>query len=86
MPPLFRLGNLGKNTIRGPGAQNWDFSAFKNTAITERLNTQFRAEFFNLFNGNNFGIPGTALATPTFGVITGSSGGRIIQFGLKLLF
>ncbi|MEK7407981.1 MAG: TonB-dependent receptor [Acidobacteriota bacterium] len=86
MPPLFRLGNLGKNTIRGPGAHSWDFSALKNTAITERLNTQFRAEFFNVFNQTNFGLPGTLLNTPTFGIITGASGGRVIQFGLKLLF
>ncbi|MBS1824414.1 MAG: TonB-dependent receptor [Acidobacteria bacterium] len=86
MPPLFRLGNLGKNTIRGPGAMGSDFSLFKNTAITERINTQFRAEFFNILNQNNFGLPGLLLATPTFGVINGSSGGRVVQFGLKLIF
>jgi hypothetical protein len=86
MPPLFRLGNLGKNTIRGPGAQFWDISLFKNTSVTERLNTQFRAEFFNAFNQSAFGIPGTVVGTPTFGVITGATGGRVIQFALKLIF
>jgi hypothetical protein len=86
MPPLFRLGNLGKNTIRGPGASGTDFSLLKNTAITERINTQFRAEFFNILNQNNFGLPGLLLGTPTFGIINRSSGGRVIQFGLKLLF
>ncbi len=59
---------------------------FKNTAISERINTQFRAEFFNALNQNSFNVPGTALATPTFGVITGSTGGRVIQFALKLMF
>lgn len=86
MPPLFRLGNLGKNTIRGPGASGADFSAFKNTAVSERISVQFRAEFFNLFNQNNFGLPGLLLNTPTLGVINSSSGGRVIQFGLKILF
>lgn len=86
MPPLFRLGNLGKNTMRGPGFSNWDLSLFKNTAITERFVTQFRAEFFDAFNQSQFGLPGLTFNTPTFGVITTSSGRRIIQFGLKLLF
>lgn len=86
MPPLFRLGNLGKNTLRGPGATSADLSLFKNTSITERVNTQFRAEFFNALNQTAFGVPGTLVGTPTFGVITGAAGGRVIQFGLKLLF
>jgi hypothetical protein len=86
MPPLFRLGNLGKNTMYAPGYQFWDMSAFKNTNLTERLMLQIRAEFFNIFNQSGFGVPGTNVGTPTFGVITGASGGRIIQFGMKLLF
>lgn len=86
MPPLFRLGNLGKNTMRGPGGSNWDLSLFKNTRITERFNTQFRAEFFDAFNQSRFGLPGLIVGTPTFGVITGSEGRRIIQFGLKVQF
>ena len=86
MPPLFRLGNLGKNTIRGSGFSNWDLSLFKNTGIGERFNAQFRAEFFDAFNQTAFGLPGAVLNTPTFGVITGASGRRVIQFGLKLLF
>ncbi len=86
LPPLFRLGNLGKNTFRGPGASSVDYSIFKNTSITERINTQFRAEFFNLFNQNNFGLPGLLVGTPAFGIINGSSGGRVVQFALKIIF
>jgi hypothetical protein len=86
MPPLFRLGNLGKNTIYGPGGSNWDLSLFKNTRVTERVNLQFRAEFFDAFNQSRFGLPGTVLGTPTFGAITSSAGRRLIQFGLKLQF
>jgi len=87
MPPLFRLGNLGKNTLRGPGGHGTNFSVLKNTALTERVNTQFRAEFFNLLNQTSFDIPGNSLNTPTYGIIQGvTSSGRVIQFALKILF
>ncbi len=86
LPPQFTLGNTGKNTLIGPGSQNWDFSIFKNTSITEKLNSQLRAEFFNVLNHPNFGIPGRTLNQPTFGVITSASSARIVQLGLKLIF
>ncbi len=86
MPPLFQLGNVGKNTLIGPGFQNWDFSVFKNTSIMERATTQFRAEFFNIFNQAAFAIPGRLYGTPTLGLITSAGPGRIIQFGLKVIF
>ena len=44
------FGNLGRNSLRGPSFKEFNFSVFKNTAITERVNLQLRAEFFNLFN------------------------------------
>jgi hypothetical protein len=43
-------GNLGRDTLLGPGLGAWDFSMLKNTAIGETLNLQFRAEFFNPLN------------------------------------
>lgn len=51
-------GNLGRNTLIGPGVATFDFSLFKNTALTEGVNLQFRAEFFNIFNRSNFASPG----------------------------
>ena len=54
--------------------------------ITEKLNVQFRAECFNVFNHTNFGNPNTNLNSGNFGIITGASAAREIQFGLKLLF
>ena len=52
------VGNLGKNTVEGPNYQSVDFSLSKDTRIFERLNMQFRAEIFNIFNHTNFGTPG----------------------------
>ena len=51
------FGNLGRDAIFGPGYTNVDFSITKNTQIWERLNLQFRAEFFNIFNHPNFALP-----------------------------
>ena len=59
------FGNLGRDAIFGPGYTNIDFSITKNTRITESLNLQFRAEFFNLFNHPNFALPNHNL-TPGF--------------------
>lgn len=76
------LGNLGRDAITGPDFVNTDFSITKNTKITERLNLQFRTEFFDVFNHPNFGNPNlnvisapapataTTPAHPTFGQIT----------------
>ena len=85
-------GNLGRDTLAGPGLGTWDFSVLKNTAIRESLKLQFRAEFFNLLNRANFNTPNAVTFTPTgvsptAGVITSTaSTSRQIQFGLKLLW
>jgi hypothetical protein len=50
-------GNLGRNSLIGPTYKQWDLAIYKNTAITERLNMQLRAEFFNLLNHPNFSNP-----------------------------
>ena len=81
-----QYGNLGAYVLTGPGQHVWDFSLFKNNRVTEKLNIQFRAEFFNVFNHTNFGNPNTNLNSGNFGIITGASAGREVQFGLKLLF
>ncbi|MGH9720226.1 MAG: hypothetical protein ACRD8O_08440, partial [Bryobacteraceae bacterium] len=92
------LGNTGKYVLRGPGINQWDFSVFKNTKVTERVNVQFRFETFNTFNhtqwagvstgvsGANPGSPVTAATRGTSGQITNTRDPRSVQFGLKLLF
>ncbi len=84
-------GNLGRDTLIGPGLATWDFSVLKDTRLRENLNLQFRAEFFNILNHANFNTPNPVVFTPalspTAGVITSTSTtSRQIQFGLKLLW
>jgi hypothetical protein len=51
-------GNFRRNSFYGPGFADADLSLFKNTPITERINTQFRVEMFNLTNRLNLASPG----------------------------
>jgi Carboxypeptidase regulatory-like domain/TonB dependent receptor len=80
------FGNTGRNILEGPGFQNVNMSLLKNTRFNERVNLQFRAEAFNLFNHPNFNLPDNFLGSPTFGRISSARDPRHIQFGLKLLF
>jgi len=94
MPPANSgfFGNLGRNTLIGPGLFDWDFSAIKDTTIRERAALQFRAEIFNLLNHTNFNTPNLITFTPsgvspTAGaIISTATTSRQIQFALKLLW
>jgi len=57
VPGTRHFGNLGRTSLVGPTFKQWDFALYKNTAITERLNMELRAEFFNLLNHPNFANP-----------------------------
>ena len=59
-------GNVGRDAYQGPGLATWDFSAIKQTALTEKISLQFRAEIFNLLDRANFNTPNliVALLTP----------------------
>jgi hypothetical protein len=81
-----RFGNSGRNILFGPGLQEWDVSAIKRTPITEKVNLEIRAEFFNLFNHPSFSTPGNIIGTSTAGQITSAGSPRDIQFGLKFNF
>ena len=72
---------------RSHGVNNFDFTLFKNTQITESVGLQFRAEIFNLFNRVRFGHPGTGFGVPQFGVVSGQfNDPRLIQLALRLMF
>jgi hypothetical protein len=72
--------------IQGPGTIAIDLGVRKDTRITEKVNLQFRAEFFNLPNHPNFNPPQKRLGNTLFGRVTSARDPRIIQFGLKLAF
>ncbi len=59
------FGNLARNAVFGPGFADVDFAVLQNTRLTERLQIQLRAEFFNLFNRANLPIPGSGGASMT---------------------
>ena len=85
-------GNLGRDTLIGPGLATWDLSLLKDIPLRDRLRMQFRAEFFNVLNHANFNAPNAIVFTPTgvsptAGLITSTATtSRQIQFGLKLLW
>ena len=92
-PNSGRFGTLGRNTFRGPDFHNFDFALIKTTPLllkktgAEAAVLQFRAEFFNLFNIVNFGLPANILTGSGFGEISRTAGtSRQIQFSLKMIF
>lgn len=90
-------GNAGRNFLLGPGLVNLDFSLQKNTPvrIREGSRLEFHADFFNLFNRANFGVPSSVqVLNPSSGQYIAGAGkitrtvtsSRELQFGLKLIF
>ncbi len=92
--PANELGDASRTPLSGPGFVNTDFSVIKQFALPwERMGLNFRAEFFNLFNHAQFGLPDTGatgyadINTPNFGSISSTvNNPRVVQFGLKLTF
>lgn len=95
-PTATGFGNTGIGTVLGPGQFNWDISFLKNNQITEKVNLQFRADFYNAFNHPQFADPGGGsfgtigfedVASPsTMNIIHMSVNPRLIQFGVHLFF
>jgi hypothetical protein len=87
-----RFGTLARNTFRGPGFHDFDFALIKDTPFGHRGNAElgtveFRAEFFNVFNIVNFGLPSNILRGSGFGFISKTAGSsRQIQFSLKVIY
>ncbi|MCC6589935.1 MAG: TonB-dependent receptor [Bryobacterales bacterium] len=88
VPAPYTFGSAGKNTLIGPGLITIDASVYKNFRFAERVNLQFRSEFFNLPNHANFANPAANISFPgQVGRITATStANRVIQFGLRLTF
>lgn len=94
-PALGSFGNVGMNTLQGPGTDNSDVSLLKTFRVGEKRRFEFRSECFNVANHANFlfAAPGpqnsnnsTVLGTPSFGYVTAARAPRQIQFGLKFYY
>jgi hypothetical protein len=93
--PLFGgPGNVHRNSYYGPGYRNFDMVIAKNTKITERINLEFRSEYYNVFNHPNFQQPDNFItdgalfgqSSAEVGRNDGTTGARQLQFGMKLHF
>jgi len=86
-PAAFTFGDVGRNTLYGPGRRTLDLALQRDFAISENIKLQLRAEAFNALNHTNLGTPNRFVNTPQFGAITeAGTPGREIQLGLRLSF
>jgi hypothetical protein len=85
--PSFSYGSLGRNVLRSASVYEADVSLFKNFPIGEKFLVSLRFDFFNVFNIQNYGTPGTLIGDPAAGRITSNVlPPRQLQFGLHLSF
>jgi hypothetical protein len=82
------LGNANRVPVFGPDFVNTDFSVIKQFKLPwENMSLNFRAEFFNLFNHAQFGLPINDSSAAGFGAVNSTvNNPRLVQFGLKLTF
>ncbi|PYR94214.1 MAG: hypothetical protein DMF84_06600 [Acidobacteria bacterium] len=87
-----RFGNVGRNTMRGPGVMNMDASLFRTFKLTQQFQLQFRAEAFNVSNTPHFSNPNGNVNSSNFGKILSTQTAyalgrsREFRFGLRLSF
>lgn len=80
------FGNLPHSLCCGPPISNTDLVVAKKTKINERFDTEFRSEFYNLFNHTQLENPDGNFSDLTFGQVLKARDPRVLQFGLKVLF
>ena len=86
-PAPYTFGNVGRNTVYGPGMQTLDLAVARSFAITEATRFQIRAEAFNSLNKVNLGTPNRFVNTAQFATITESSTpGRVMQVSARISF
>lgn len=85
-PAVGRQGTVGRNQFYGPAFNKVDFSMIKRFPITESTRFTIRADFFNLFNTVNFGLPNNDINSALFGQSTNAGAARIIQFAGRFDF
>jgi hypothetical protein len=81
-----RLGTVARNSFYGPAFNKVDFSVIKRIPLTETVRFTIRADFFNIFNTVNFGLPNNGITSALFGQSTTAGAPRIIQFAGRFDF
>lgn len=87
-----RFGNVGRNSMRGPGQRNLDLSLFRTFTVTEAVDLQFRAEAFNVTNTPHFNNPNGNINSSNFGKILSTDANwamgrsRQFRFGFRVNF
>ena len=79
-------GDAKRGLIYGPGDVNSDLALMRVVELPWNVRLQLRGEFFNAFNHTNFNNPNTTVSSTTFGRITGSGDGRIVQLAAKVIW
>ena len=86
-PPAYTYGNVGRNSVYGPGLQTMDLGLVREFAVAEKARFEARAEFFNALNHTNLGTPNRFVNTSSFGSITEvATPGREIQVSARISF
>jgi len=80
------FGNVGRYILSGPNSFNLNASLFKNIKVTEKLNLEFRSEWFSATNTPHFGTPDLSPGDANFGLIKGAGGNRNVDFALRMMF
>jgi hypothetical protein len=87
VPPLYTVGNAGRNILRTDSLISDDLSLSKTWKLVERASFELRGEFFNVFNHANFGYPGGTVGTAQFATVSSTlNPGRQVQLAAKIHF
>lgn len=80
-PAYGTVGNVGRDTLVGPGYADWDLSLLKATRLTEQTRLQFRAEFFNILNHTNLQLPNEVVYSsgPTQGTVANQNAAAVLS-------
>jgi hypothetical protein len=88
LPALGAWGNMVRDSVYGPGRDDWNISLFKSFLFNEARNSrlELRVETFNTFNHTQYQNVSTTFTSSNFGQVTSTYDPRTIQLGIKLLF
>lgn len=86
-PPAYTFGDVGRNSVYGPGMQSLDFALVRGFALTERVRFEARGEVYNSLNKVNLDTPNRFVNTAGFGTITDAMDpAREVQLSARVAF